>query len=239
MSELKENILKLRKSGLTYDKIKNELKCSKSTISYHCEKNGIGENYLKYKDFNIDKKDIDKVVELRNSGELYSTIRNITKLSLDKIKFICRNNNINNDYQKTYKVTDNLIIEMQKYYDECGSSTKVGERFGLNRQTVCKYIVTNKKGKMTEEESKKSKSKNVVNWRKDKKIKLIEYKGGCCEMCGYNKCVSALDFHHKDPKEKDFAISGKSYSFERLKKEVDKCILVCRNCHAEIHESII
>jgi len=127
---------------------------------------------------------------------------------------------------------------MQKYYNECGSSRKVGEKFGLNRQTVCKYIVTNKKIKMSEEDSKKNNSKSVINWRKDKKKRLIEYKGGCCEICGYNKCVTALDFHHKDPKTKDFTISGKSYSFERLKNEVDKCILVCSNCHSEIHEEI-
>lgn len=47
-----------------------------------------------------------------------------------------------------------------------------------------------------------------------------------------------LEFHHKDPMKKEFTISGKSYSFERLKREVDKCILVCSNCHAEIHENI-
>jgi predicted HNH restriction endonuclease len=68
---------------------------------------------------------------------------------------------------------------------------------------------------------------------------LIDYKGGECEICGYSKCDSALQFHHKDPTEKDFTISGKSLSFDRLKEEVDKCMLVCSNCHAEIHEKTI
>ena len=47
-----------------------------------------------------------------------------------------------------------------------------------------------------------------------------------------------MEFHHIIPDEKDFTISSKSYAFERLKKEVDKCILVCSNCHIEIHEEI-
>ena len=87
-------------------------------------------------------------------------------------------------------------------------------------------------------ERKKDISRNVINWRKRKKIELIEYKGGKCEICGYKKSTWSLEFHHKDPNEKDFEISGKSWSFERLKKEVDKCILVCSNCHHEIHEKI-
>jgi len=70
------------------------------------------------------------------------------------------------------------------------------------------------------------------------KIKLISYKGNKCQLCGYNRCISSLHFHHKNPNEKNFSISGKSLSFEKLKKEVDKCILVCSNCHGEIHDGL-
>lgn len=79
--------------------------------------------------------------------------------------------------------------------------------------------------------------------RKREKIKLdlINYKGGKCEICGYNKCLSALEFHHINSNEKDFGISEKGYtrSLEKNKEEVDKCILVCANCHREIHENLI
>jgi aconitase B len=69
-----------------------------------------------------------------------------------------------------------------------------------------------------------------------KKSLLIAYKGGKCENCNYDKNQAALSFHHLDPKEKDFEISGKHcLSLERLKKEVDKCSLLCLNCHAETH----
>lgn len=77
----------------------------------------------------------------------------------------------------------------------------------------------------------------VSEQRRKVKLQCIEYKGGKCERCGYNKCPAALEFHHLDPSEKDFGISsnGISRSFEKCKVEVDKCILVCSNCHAEIH----
>lgn len=66
----------------------------------------------------------------------------------------------------------------------------------------------------------------------------IAYKGGCCNVCGYDKCVAAFDFHHVDPLEKDFTISAHMTSWERIKKEVDKCVLVCANCHREIHDGM-
>lgn len=71
------------------------------------------------------------------------------------------------------------------------------------------------------------------------KHKLILYKGGKCERCGYNKCEGALHFHHKNPAEKEFTLSqvnlNSEYTLERLYKEVDKCELLCANCHAEVH----
>lgn len=64
----------------------------------------------------------------------------------------------------------------------------------------------------------------------------VEYKGGRCVRCGYNRSLAALEFHHLDPSEKDINISKKRFlDLERLKPELDKCILVCSNCHKEIH----
>ncbi len=70
------------------------------------------------------------------------------------------------------------------------------------------------------------------------KQSLVDYKGGKCCICGYNKCLSSLQFHHLDPTKKDFTISSKSStSIEKIKLELDKCILVCANCHGEIHSN--
>ena len=81
--------------------------------------------------------------------------------------------------------------------------------------------------------------KGVINWRRRKKLLLIEYKGKKCQQCGYDKPIpGAYAFHHRDPIEKDLAISGSSLSLARLKKEVDKCDLLCVRCHAEVHHKL-
>lgn len=84
---------------------------------------------------------------------------------------------------------------------------------------------------------KKCASDAVSKRRKVVKEKLVEYKGGKCERCGYDKCISALEFHHLNPEEKEFGIgaSGATRSLERMKAETDKCILLCCNCHRELH----
>lgn len=68
------------------------------------------------------------------------------------------------------------------------------------------------------------------------KIRAVEYKGGKCVLCEYSKFMGALEFHHIKPGEKNFAI-GKSYclSWEKLRAELDKCVLICSRCHNEIH----
>jgi len=66
----------------------------------------------------------------------------------------------------------------------------------------------------------------------------VEYKGGKCQQCGYNKCLSSLEFHHLNPHEKDSSIRFTSCSREKLLEEISKCILVCANCHREIHAGI-
>ena len=69
------------------------------------------------------------------------------------------------------------------------------------------------------------------------KLKAIMYKGGKCLKCGYDKCPGALDFHHRDSSEKEFAIGhkGRIRSWDKMKPELDKCDLLCANCHREEH----
>ncbi len=75
--------------------------------------------------------------------------------------------------------------------------------------------------------------------RRRKKVRqmAIDFKGGRCQICGYSRCPEALEFHHLESSEKDFGISDKGYtrSWEKIKAELDKCLLVCANCHREIH----
>ena len=73
-----------------------------------------------------------------------------------------------------------------------------------------------------------------------RKYEAILNYGGKCEKCGYNKNIAALEFHHRNPEEKDFQIDMRHFSNNNLKKlrdELDKCILVCANCHRELHNN--
>ena len=71
------------------------------------------------------------------------------------------------------------------------------------------------------------------------KKQLVNYKGGKCEKCGYDKCIGALQFHHLEPNTKDFEVSarynGGHLDMQLLYQEVDKCQMLCANCHSEIH----
>lgn len=71
-----------------------------------------------------------------------------------------------------------------------------------------------------------------------RKYEIFLERGGKCERCGYDKNLGALDFHHRDPNEKEFQIDLRRLgngNLDKLKQELDKCDLLCANCHREIH----
>jgi biotin operon repressor len=73
-------------------------------------------------------------------------------------------------------------------------------------------------------------SKNELRNRRIIKFRLLA--GNKCVLCGYDKYPQLLEFHHVDPKKKKFAISS-AQSWNNTRKELEKCILVCPNCHVE------
>ncbi len=79
--------------------------------------------------------------------------------------------------------------------------------------------------------------KAVTRRRKKIRFLAINHLGGKCIRCGYSKYPEVLEFHHKDPSQKEFNVSSKGHSrsWERVKKEIEKCILLCANCHREVH----
>ena len=71
-----------------------------------------------------------------------------------------------------------------------------------------------------------------------RKLYLIDLRGSCCEKCGYNKNLSALEFHHKEPGKKESQLDMRRLSNSSMKwilKEFDKCKILCANCHREEH----
>ncbi len=73
----------------------------------------------------------------------------------------------------------------------------------------------------------------------EKKKQCVDYKGGKCQKCGYSKCIDVLTFHHFNPRKKKFGIAGNyNRSWHSLQAELDKCILLCLNCHGEQHDNL-
>ena len=81
---------------------------------------------------------------------------------------------------------------------------------------------------------------NIKDFRQRLKERAIYVMGNKCACCGYNKCIQALEFHHLNPEEKDFSFgSNTNRSWADTRNELQKCILVCANCHREIHYGLI
>ena len=81
----------------------------------------------------------------------------------------------------------------------------------------------------------------VKRKRKQLKQMAVEYKGGKCSICGYDRSVEALEFHHIDPSQKTFGIAAKGYTngWDKMKAELDKCVPLCSNCHKEVEAGIV
>jgi transposase len=86
----------------------------------------------------------------------------------------------------------------------------------------------------------KCRSEAVAERRRVVKQIVADEVGGRCMICGYDRCLSALHFHHLDPEEKQFGLAqnGVSRSLERSRKEAEKCVLLCANCHAEVEGGV-
>ena len=88
---------------------------------------------------------------------------------------------------------------------------------------------------MTLEEKTKFNLYCAERWRQ-RKLDAIQYKGGKCERCGYNKYPDVLEFHHIDSTQKEANWSKmRLWSWNKVLIELDKCMMVCANCHREIH----
>lgn len=83
--------------------------------------------------------------------------------------------------------------------------------------------------------------KRVMSQQKAIKKEALVYKGNVCKICGYSECDSAMEFHHRNKSEKDFNISYfKSKKIDdEIRRELDKCILLCCRCHREVEAGLI
>ena len=114
-------------------------------------------------------------------------------------------------------------------YTQGLSTRKIAKIVGLGKTTVWCHLFPEKSRELQRQR------------RRNFKIKLVKLRGSKCELCGYDKSLSALDFHHVDPSQKEFTISRGYYhseAKEKILKEAKKCVLLCSNCHHEVHDGI-
>lgn len=124
--------------------------------------------------------------------------------------------------------------QILKLRSEGKSYKQIKNIIGCSLSTICYHLRSDQKEKVL---------KRRNQHRYNKKTKLKNSVGGKCQICGYDKYQGALHFHHIDPAQKKFIISDatarKKYSQEDIEAEIKKCVLVCANCHAEIHAGLI
>ncbi|HEY5428481.1 MAG TPA: helix-turn-helix domain-containing protein [Solirubrobacteraceae bacterium] len=88
---------------------------------------------------------------------------------------------------------------------------------------------------------KRCRQERVADRRRNLKRILVAEAGGGCAICGYDRFLGALQFHHLDPGQKRLEISrnGITLSLAALRTEAHKCALVCSNCHAELEGGVV
>jgi hypothetical protein len=104
------------------------------------------------------------------------------------------------------------------------------------RHGVTQYVLQGHGGNRC----KRCRAEAVARRRRRIKELLVKEAGGRCLRCGYDKCQAALHFHHVDPSTKSFGLAGRGITraIDAVRREAEKCILVCSNCHAEIEAGI-
>lgn len=124
-----------------------------------------------------------------------------------------------------------------------GRNKVIKELNPLDEVIICAQCNKEYRYKRTKKQGhtrKKCNSCLANNHKISKKQALINLYGGKCKLCGYSKCNRALNFHHVDESTKLFGIGGShARSMETLINETEKCIMVCANCHMEIHQHLI
>ena len=122
-----------------------------------------------------------------------------------------------------------------KLHQEGKSYRDIEKILKCSRSLISYYVSPTTKDKTIRRQS-----RNRYQIKQDIKTKA----GGRCCICGYSRCFDALEFHHKDRKTKEFDISDAVWTRikhhpEELQKELDKCLLLCANCHRELHAGLI
>ena len=171
------------------------------------------------------KEELEKFIK---DGKSFNQISKETGKSLTTVRYWAKKNGLESKYVQ-FKYVEKKGVPTERICPKCKlllPSEQFYKRRGVEcSSTYCKVCTSNQS----------------LNRMQKLKKQMVDYRGGCCQICGYDKYIGALEFHHTDPKQKDFNLSSlKRYSFNDIvKSELDKCVLVCANCHREVHAKIV
>ncbi|MEK7578544.1 MAG: hypothetical protein AAB456_02400 [Patescibacteria group bacterium] len=215
LNDKKEEIELMVRKGLSLRKIAQALQTDKSNIRYFCRQNNI--------DYSINLRFTEEYSKLVTKQELSDLLtvgyglQRIGKIIGLTIGGVCY-------WMKKYglkcirKYNTGSCNQNYMNCKICGTKTQ----FVYNNLKICLCAGCKTQTK-----------------RRALKRRLVLSKGGACEICGYNRSLNALDFHHLDSEEKDNSVSNYiqvAGNFTKAVKEAEKCMLVCSNCHREIHD---
>ncbi len=178
----------------------------------------------------------EKIIELRKLGQTFLEIQKQVNCSKGIISYHCKNAGLSIIPGITPQKLSASNIEKIKEYYQTHTLKETSDKFNVSHSTIKRYS-DNKRIILNDDERKKNNYKRVCNHRQKIKKKSVDYKGGKCEICGYDKSIWSLHFHHINSAEKTFSISEYgNLAWKTIQKELDKCKIICANCHGELHE---
>ena len=190
-----------------------------------------------------------EIMCLRAEGKTYAEIRKISGASKGLVSYFCEqlpdNQNITKNHREQIGLYGDALLNqwdgdlknnILELYNNGVPLTNIADVLKVRWVDLKKFFVALNLPLVIEH--KLSGYELVRRRRRNLKLMLAIYVGNKkCKRCGYDKCLVAMDFHHLDPKKKELNISGCN-SWKKLKIESEKCILLCANCHRELHAGI-
>lgn len=232
---IREQCIELKKSGKSYKEISSIVGITPEAVSYHVNEDR--RNKI------LEKQKYNRTLRQHQFCLHCKTVR-----VSEKTNKFCSKECLNLSQYKSKCLVCNKLIKSNIMY--CSTCKKLPKLISVDKKcSSCNQVKskdlfykTNTTGILSSK-CKECTKKVKYDTSTYVKMKCVEYKGGKCSICGYSKCIKALEFHHLDPSQKDFSITkARELSWdnqnERITKELDKCILLCSNCHRELHSSL-